>query len=396
MKSKKRKKKLYFLPRVKIKFNIKFKIHVLNAILKSGFNYISIINDDYFIEIEIYSHKYKFFSGLFESLGIDYEVGTEYGILSVFKKNKKRVGMLLGIVFLILIANLSSRFVWKINVNGNSKLTNEEILKIADEAGLRLGTYIPAIDYDRLHNQILLSSDKISWISVNITGNVANIELKETEEIKNTGEVLYTNIVSKFDGQIISIEAINGEKKIKPGDIVKKGELLISGIIDSHASGVRYENAKGSVYAYVNKKITVEIPRKNYENIAVKKLHTDRSIKIFSNIIKISLNHSNCGEFCGKIEKKEAFILFGMHELPITIHKTEHFLVETQEKIYENQEMVDLAFAELNEKMSKELENAQIVSKSVKTYYQNDTFILECDLYCVEDIAKEVEYFVEK
>ena len=58
--------------------------------------------------------------------------------------------------------------------------------------------------------------------------------------------------------------------------------------------------------------------------------------------------------------------------------------------------MVDLAFAELNEKMSKELENAQIVSKSVKTYYQNDTFILECDLYCVEDIAKEVEFFVEK
>ena len=394
MKSKKHNKKICFLPRIKIKINKKCKSQALNAIIQNNLNYLSLQLNNEFLEIEIYSNRYKQYNAVLSRLGIEFCVGEEYGLLSVFKKNKNRVGILIGAVFLLFATSLSTKFVWKININGNSQLTNEEVLNIAGESGLRLGTYIPSIDYDKLHNQIMLSSDKISWISVNINGSIANIEVKETEKEIKHEDVLYTNIVSKFDGQILSVEAINGEKKVKPGDIVKTGELLISGVIDSQASGLRYENAKGSVYAYVNKKIIIEVPRVISENIFTKKVHTDRQLKIFSNIIKISLKHSNCGEFCGKIEKKEDVKLFGKYVLPISLLKTEHFIVETQEKTYTNQEMVDFAFNQLDKRLESELKNAQLVSKSVKTSFKDGSLILECDIYCVEDIAREVEYYV--
>ena len=394
MKLKKHKFKIYLFPRVKIKFSQKYKIYLLNEIIGSNLNYLSFSTQNDFAVIEIYSNKIKDFKDAFERLGINYQIESEYGLFSVFKRNKHRIGLLVGAILLIIVSFFSSKFVWKININGNSTLSREEVLDAVNRSGLDLGTYIPSIDYDRLHNKILLCNDKISWISVNIKGNIANIEIKETEGVKDE-KAFYTNVVSKCDAQIISIEAINGEKKIQAGDIVKAGELLISGVIDSQASGVRYENAKGSVLAYVNKKIYIEIPRTEYENVAVKKVHTDRSIKIFSNIIKISLKHSNCGDFCGKIEKKDDIVLFGKHHLPVSVIKTEHFLIEQKEIIHTSQEMVDLAFAKLNEKINIDLTDAQLISKSVNTYYQNEKLILECDLYCIEDIAKEVQIFVE-
>ena len=185
---------------IKIKINKKCKSQALNAIIQNNLNYLSLQLNNEFLEIEIYSNRYKQYNAVLSRLGIEFCVGEEYGLLSVFKKNKNRVGILIGAVFLLFATSLSTKFVWKININGNSQLTNEEVLNIAGESGLRLGTYIPSIDYDKLHNQIMLSSDKISWISVNINGTIANIEVKETEKEIKHEDVLYTNIVSKFDG----------------------------------------------------------------------------------------------------------------------------------------------------------------------------------------------------
>ncbi len=396
MKSKRIKKRINLLPRIKIFFHKKHTTRVLNSVISNNLKYIGLITNDNEIELEIYSNSLDKYISILKSGNIDYRLSEEYGILSILKKCKYRIGVVIGMALLVAISLFSTRLVWKININGNTKLSNDEIIEIMNESGLHLGTYIPSLDYDELHNKILLCTDKISWISVNIVGSVANVEVKEMQATKPNEGLTYTNIVSKYDGLITSVKIINGEEKIQVGDVVKAGDILISGVLDSQANGVRYVSAKGEVYAEVNKKIIVKVPKKNTENSSIKNVHTEKSIKIFSNIINFSLKHSNCNEFCDKIEKRENIRIFNTFELPISLITTKHYISEAKEITYSNQEMVDIAFVQLKNELDIALLDAELISKTINTYYDGECFCIECDLYCLENIAKEVEFFVEQ
>ena len=252
-----------------------------------------------------------------------------------------------------------------------------------------MGAFIPAIDFDKLHNEILINGGDISWVSVNIDGNIANVLVKESKKTSSETEY-YSNIVAKSDAQIVGIKVKNGEQSVKIGDVVKEGELLISGIIDSQSLGVRYEKASGEVLARTSKQISVIFPYTGEEKIYTGRVFSEHKIKIFSKVINFSLKSNKNIEFCDKIEKNKQIMLFGKFELPIFVQSTRYFEYEITEKEYSKREAVDLAFKELKKKTDSALMDAELVSKSVKTSFDENGFYIVCDLECIENIAKEV------
>ena len=209
------------------------------------------------------------------------EVEEIQGLLSLLCPLKGRIGLYIGVLFLFIALFFSQRVVWRIDIIGNTSVSKEEIIKELESAGLNLGTYIPNIDYDILHNKVLLNSEALAWLSVNINGNVANVVVKEKEKTSEAKEKLYTNIVAKSDGYIDSIVVMCGKKEVKIGDVVKKGDILISGITDSQALGVKYEHASGVVKAYVNKEINIKIPLKTTEKVYTGNVIKQYNYKIY-------------------------------------------------------------------------------------------------------------------
>ena len=132
-------------------------------------------------ELEIivnYFNKSKF-EKIFNENKIEYTTYTKPTPVSFLIRNKHRIGFLIGCILLITFNMLSSKFIWKIEITGNSKTSNEAILESLDKVGLSLGAYIPNINYNDLHNKFLIEEKNISWISVNINGNVANVIVRE-------------------------------------------------------------------------------------------------------------------------------------------------------------------------------------------------------------------------
>ena len=367
-----------------------------DVILKNSLTYIKyslIDNED--LKITIYSFHLKEYMAVFEQNKINVKFSDEQGFLSFIRKNKHRLGLFLGFVFLIVAIFVSSKFVWCINVEGNKNLTYEDVINELNEAGFSIGSFVPKINYKELHNKILLTSDDISWISINITGNVANVTVKERLKENEYEKTEYSNIVAKSDGQIALISVIEGEKKISIGDTVKKGELLISGIIDSQSQGVRYVNAKGEVKAYVNKVIDIEIPYEANQKTFINNVYKQKSYKIFNKIIFFSTKYRNYGDFCDTIEKMEQVKLFNKICLPIYITTTYFYEYEYKNTAYTKEQAVDLAFKELREKMDAELQNSELISKNVRTSYDEFGFYIHCELYCLEDIAFNVKFNVK-
>ena len=172
--------------------------------------------------------KYR---SVFSEKGIVADFTENTGIITVFQRYSKRWGLFLGIILLFILVHLSSKIVWKINIEGNYTVTDSEIEAILNDSGLYLGAFIPNINYDRLHNRFLMSTDKISWISVNIDGNVANVVVNERMKAEEPKEKSYTNVIAASDGQIALVTVYDGIKTVNISDVVKKGDILISGFI---------------------------------------------------------------------------------------------------------------------------------------------------------------------
>lgn len=373
----------------------KFILSALNIILKYQLSYKSIKRIDNSFKIKVSSLELKEFTALFEKNNIKFTIAYS-SKLSFFKHFKYRLGFLIGIFLMVAVLYLSSNLVWRIEINGNNCLTDEEVIQILESSNFKVGTFIPRIDYDEMQNKILLSTDKLSWISLNIKGNVAMVEVKETVAHDTNEENKYTNIVAAESGQIVEIKILNGEKAVEVKDVVKEGDLLISGVSDSQSQGVKYTNARGEIYAIVNKDIEISVPYENECKIYTGKVYSKKRIKIFSKLINFSLNNNKYDEFYDKIEKEKEILLFGKYKLPIVIYETRYYQYKIEKQVYATNEVIDIAMAKLRHDLEIELKDAELVSKTIKTRNYDGFVTVNCNVYIIKNIAKEVQIVIEE
>lgn len=369
---------------------------VLNIILSNSLSYIKsdfLKNGD--LKITIFSLKKEIFKSVFTQNNIDIYFQKDKGLLAKIKQNSHRLGFMLGFILLLLSTYISSKFVWTINISGNITLNEDEVINELNNADFHIGTFIPLVNYKELHNKVLLNSEKIGWISVNINGSVANVKIKEKFDELSQDEAKYSNVISKYDGQIVSINVIEGEKQVSIGDVVKKGDLLISGVIDSQSQGVRYENAKGEIKAYVNKQIEIKIPYNNSIKQYTGKVYEDNSYIIFNNFINFYKKYSNYSAFCDTIEKIEQITIFDTIKLPVYKKTVKYYEYEYNDVTYTKSQAVDIAFSKLRYEMDKELKTAELISKSISTSYDNEFIYVTANLYCIEEIGINVDYDVK-
>ncbi len=384
--------KFMLFPHTKVAIEKRYSEIILNALSLSNIRYKSRIIGEH-LEIIVASKKFPDVKEILENKKIEMLQMKEVGFLTKLRLFK-RVGLLFGVALIFFSVFFSSKIVWQINIEGNEHLTNSEIAEMLSSSGFYCGKFIPNVNYDKLHNEILLKNKEISWVSINIDGNVANVLVKENETRYAESEY-YSNIVAKSDAQILGIKVENGEQIVKISDVVKEGEILISGVIDSQSQGVRYEKAKGEIIARTSKQILVNFPYLGKEKSYTGRVIKENKIKIFSKVINISLKSNKNLEFCDKIEENKQISIFGKYKLPIFIENTKYFEYQIIDKEYTKREAVDLAFKELKEKTDIALMDAELVSKFTQTSFDSDGFYIVCDLECIENIAKEVRIYKE-
>lgn len=367
----------------------------LDTVLKNNLTYDKLtFTEKRDIKLSVHSSQREKFESALSKENIGYTITENKGIAAFIFKYSKRWGLFLGIIILFTLVHLSSLFVWKIEIDGNVSVSDDEIINLLEKSGLMEGTYIPSINYDVLHNRFLKSTNSIAWISVNIDGNVAKVKVREIMEENEPQKSTYTNVTAKCDGQVLLINVIDGIKTVKISDVVKKGDILISGVIDSASDGVRYVHADGIVNAYVSKNLSVKIPMKQTVKEYTGVIYTDKSVKVFTKNINIFKKYRNYNTLCDKIETSEYIKLFNGREIPVQITDTSYLEYIYKDVEYSYSEAKDIASAELKRLMDKELADAILVSQRVSHYCDFEYYYIDCQLYCIENIAELTEFEV--
>jgi similar to stage IV sporulation protein len=320
------------------------------------------------------------------------EKAVEHGFFSILRRYRLRAGMFLGIIIFAVSVSLSSFFVWDINVSGNVSITSEEICERLCAYGFREGAFIPSLDTGDICSRILLEAGNISFMKINMRGTVASVEIRERKDSEQE-ETLSSpsNLVASRDAQIERLEVLGGVPKVNYLQTVKKGELLVSGIIDSNALGYRLVRSRGKVLARTTFIYEAEIPLETLEKVYTGNETVKKSIKFFGKSINLSKNTGVSYTKYDTIINKEKIYLFGKIELPIFV-ETVRFAEYTEEaRTLTEKEAAERAYAETEEKSKNELSAAEILSRETKTETRENTFYMRTEIYCITDMAQEIK-----
>ena len=320
------------------------------------------------------------------------EKAEEHGIFAVLKRYRLRAGMFLGALFFSASVALSSFFIWDINVSGNVNITAEEISERLSAYGVREGAFIPALDTNEIASRILLEAGNISFMKINMRGTVANVEVRERREGEGqAADAAPSNLVAEYSGQIERFEVMGGVAKVAYLQPVKKGELLVSGIIDSAALGYRLVRSRGKVFARVTLSYECEIPLETAEKRYTGKETRKKSVKIFSKSINLSKNTSVPYEKYDTIVNEEKIYLFGKIELPVYVITETHREYTEETRTLTESEALARALAEIEKQSAAELAGAEILSRNTQTSKQEGALFVRTEVYCITDIAREVK-----
>ncbi len=325
---------------------------------------------------------------LIKKLGIapDIEVCGMPRLLSLYKK---RVGLFVGAALVLALILLSDMFILTLEVVGNERLSEEFVISLMEAEGLKAGTLKKSHDLAMIALKAELECDDIAWLAVNINGTKAVVELRETKKKPDVYDnSTPTNMIAKCDGQIIYTEAVSGSVCVKRYDVVKEGELLISGIVDSKAYGYKLVRSRGRVLASTYRSFTVSVALDKSVKSYTGKERSARELRLFGKSVFKGKDYEGFENF-DVTETKEDLSFFGSVSLPVTLCKRVYREYVPKTKRLSEDEAKREALAEMSDIIADEIAG-EITQRSDVFRMTESELILTSELYCIEDICSEI------
>lgn len=253
-----------------------------------------------------------------KNLGCTLTVVKKEGMPFFLGRFRRRQVLLVGLLLCGALWFFSSFFIWDFTVEGCESVTEEEVLRSLQKNGVHLGTFAFSLDGEDLRNHVLLDIPELSWITVNVSGCRAYVQVREREmapELVNEREP--TNVVARRDGLVRKVQALDGVACVLPGTSVEAGQILISGVEDTETVGARILAGMGTVEARTWYTLSTVMPLEGTYKQYTGEESTHYSLVIGTHRIKFFSNSSIEGAKYDKITTRQPWSLFGL-ALPIT------------------------------------------------------------------------------
>ena len=310
-----------------------------------------------------------------------------YGLEKILQKIKYKKIMIICLFFSLVILYILSNMTFKIEIMHSDKEIREIINYELIKHGVKKYSFIKSYDeiYKIKEDILKNNKSKIQWLEIEKIGTKYIIRIdkrviNDKENIENN-----CNIVAKKSGIIMKINAEKGEVAVKVNDYVKKGDILISGVIHKGEDVKGIISAKGDVYAEVWYKVKAVTPISYKESKKTGNKSNTLNITIFNNNFNLLGN-----DFKNKITYKNSIIndFFGLFK--IDFNKNEEVLV--RDYVYDIAS-TNIAVNEARRKIEENLEKGEyiIYQKKLKTTLNDSTMVTEVFFKVYENIGKKEE-----
>ncbi|MDF2588358.1 MAG: hypothetical protein K0S41_2199 [Anaerocolumna sp.] len=190
-------------------------------------------NVDGYYQSHITLKEYRKLKPIARKTGTIPYIKKKCGLPFLMHKYKKRKGYIAGVLLFCVILYILSLFIWDVNILGGHTYTEEAMVKFLKSNQIYIGLQKKNVNCQDIEVLIRNTYKDIGWVSAEIKGTRLIIKIEETK-MPTPAVTASTpcHIVAAKDCIIDSIVVRTGIPSVKIGSVVKKGDPLVSGIID--------------------------------------------------------------------------------------------------------------------------------------------------------------------
>lgn len=243
-----------------------------------------------------------------------------YGMPFVIQRMFKHKGFLLGIMLFAGIIYVLSLFIWDVTLEGNHTYTEDIIFSYLKEINVEPGVRKRKLSCQEIEASIRKKYPDIGWVSAEIKGTKLNLKIVETNmPVPYENATVPCHLVASHDGVVYSIITRQGTPMVKKGDEVKKGDILVSGVLDvildnaevidkqpvvadadvllqttyQYSKSIPVQYAEHVYTGRVKKNYSLSILNKKFDfQNPIKKLHSSKKYDIITTEKNLKLTHS--------------------------------------------------------------------------------------------------------
>jgi len=349
--------------------------------------------DGYYFYISV--KAYKQLRPILKKTRTKAKITEKHGIPFYLHRYRGRKMFAMGALLFCVLLFLTSKFVWNIEINGNSYLSNETILEFLAEEKADFGTRIADIDCAELEEKLRSNYPEVIWTSIKIYGTKLTVDIQESllsEQFYQEKEDEIYDIVAAKDGIITYMITRQGTPLAKLGAQVKQGECLVSGAIPINSD---YGEVAGYVYECADADITAqvtytyeEVISKNYR----KKQYFEQSqahyaIQIGDVVIENPFRSRQTGHYDESVNNIQLRLGENFY-LPVFLKEITCRPYVLEEGIYTEAEVKELAEEHFFQYLSNlEEKGIQIIEKNVMIKRVNQDYLVSGTIVAEESIV---------
>lgn len=323
------------------------------------------------------------------------KITKKHGAVFPLLKLRSRFSLAVGALAFIIVFCTVSGFVWQVDIVGNERISEKQIMSFLQENGFERGVSKRSVDKDYLESLMLASFPDIAWVHINYNGSLARVEISETvpKPTVNDQKGIY-NVKASRDGIIVSNTAYEGWEVAKAGDSVVKGDLLISGVHKTNENtNSAFAHARGVVMAKVEDDFSLTVSREQrYKQYTSKKTYTELyffGIRIFLHLPLGDLPNADVSE-------NAKYIRLNKRNLPVGIIKKSVSYYDMCSRRLSDSELNKLMSEEIEKSLADTYKNDEILSKKINISLNANNATAKGTVITLQDIAQEVKMTVKK
>lgn len=252
----------------------RFPERFINLALKNGIAVFDPVPENGHIKGSMIISDYRCVRKIARASSVRLKIISRHGLPFFIHKFRHRFGLLVGLALFLVLSLLLQGFVWTIELNGVNTISETQLINALNSAGFREGTFKGTLDLHKIERKILLEYDEIGWMSINLLGTHAEIEIKEKALVPESEYSSdYSNIKASKDGVILSTNIRRGTGEIKSGSAVSEGQLLVSGFAENKLGDIHFVDADADIIAQTSYSFQSTVDEAILYNVPEKPTH---------------------------------------------------------------------------------------------------------------------------
>lgn len=303
----------------------------------------------------------------------------------------KRPALWIGIFVCLILLYASTFFVWEVKLLPNDQINEFAIAQQIEDMGVQPFMLKSKVDLKEIKESIVKQNDEVAYCNPYFKGTTLMVELVKAEQPPEMiDDTKPKSLVASKTAVVQKITSLEGRTVVSTGDVVRKGDELISGILVRDEKVVSQVSARGSVLGKV-----VYTASEKKQNISMEQVRTGQVEEVYylqiggvKTKIRGEVTMEEPYEVVTSIEQK----MGENTPMPMYLVKEQYYKTqETQKVADEAQLKVELEEKAFLKAQKKVPESAQILNMDSEVVLDGDTMEVKVTIYTLEEIA-QVQY----